>query len=60
VLPTHRIFVAVGAAADSDENEPELLDPVMLAGVAGTGSIRIIARFADPVSGPVRLIWSGF
>jgi hypothetical protein len=48
----------VSAAADSDENEPELLDPVMLAGVAG--SIRIIARFADPVSGPVRLIWSGF
>ena len=60
VLPTHRIFVAVAAAADADENDPELLDPVMLAGEATTGSIRIIARFATPVSGPVRLIWSGF
>jgi hypothetical protein len=60
VLPTHRIFVAIGAAADSDENEPELLDPVLLTGEAGTGSIRIVARFAAPVSGPVRLIWSAY
>jgi hypothetical protein len=58
VLPSHRIFVAVGPGADSDENEPELLDPVMLAGEAGAGTVRIIARFATPVSGPVRLIWS--
>jgi hypothetical protein len=60
VLPTHRVFVTLGPGADADENEPELLDPVMLAGESGTGSVRIIARFAEPVSGPVRLNWSAF
>jgi Collagen triple helix repeat (20 copies) len=60
VFPTHRVFVAPGACVDTDENDPELLDPVLLAGEAGAGTIRIIARFATPVSGPVRLIWSAF
>lgn len=60
VVPASRLFLALAPATDADENDPELIDLLSLAGTPTTDSILISASFAAPVSGPLKLNWSAF
>jgi hypothetical protein len=42
---------------DADVNDPELLGPVTLGAVPGSGQIEIVAAFLYPQSGPVPVNW---
>ena len=52
------ILVVLGAALDSDENSPELLDLVTLWGAAGIDQITVGATFDAPTSGSININWS--
>ena len=52
------ILVVLGAALDSDENSPELLDLVTLWGAGGTDQITVGATFDTPTSGSININWS--
>jgi hypothetical protein len=60
VVPTNRLFLTLAPASDADENDPELIDLLSLAGTPGTDSIFVTASFAAPVSGPLNFNWSAF
>ena len=51
------ILVVLGAALDSDENSPEMLDPVTIWGAAGTNQITVGATFDTPTSGSININW---
>jgi hypothetical protein len=60
VVPASRVYLTLAPAPDADENDPELIDLLSLAGTPGTDSIAVSASFAAPVSGPLNLNWSAF
>lgn len=57
VTAGQRVTVALAGAADSDENDPELLDVASLAAVAGSSTLTFTIAFAAPAAGPVKLNW---
>ena len=57
VTALNKIAAFLAPAADSDENEPEMLDLVALSAKAGAGNITFALSFSAPTSGPVKLLW---
>jgi hypothetical protein len=55
VTPASRIFVGLGTHTDADENDPELLDLVLLAAVPRTDAFDVIATFSMPTQGDIKL-----
>lgn len=40
-----------------DENEPDMLDLILMRAKAGTGTVEIVLTFLQRTSGPVKLLW---
>lgn len=60
VTGTSKIIAGLAPTLDSDENSPDLLPPMSLAGTPGTDTITFLMAFAEPVAGPIKLNWSAF
>lgn len=60
VTGTSKIIAILAPTLDSDENSPDLLPPMSLAGTPGTDTITFLMAFAEPVAGPIKLNWSAF
>jgi hypothetical protein len=58
VTSASRVQLGLAPAADTQENDPELLFPIALWARPAAGSLQIGAAFAHPVAGAVTLIWS--
>ena len=52
------VFPVVGAHADTDENDPELLDIGALAAIPGTDTLTFVLNFLTPTQGPIKMNWS--
>lgn len=58
VTGSSTIMVAIGAHADTDENEPDLLSVLSLAAVPGSGSFDVLITFSERHSGPINLLYT--
>lgn len=52
---TSKLQCWLAQGTDADENDPELLDVSALSARPGTGQLTIVASFATPTSGPIRI-----
>jgi hypothetical protein len=58
VTGSSRISLDLGSHADTDENDPELLDIGAISAIPGTNTITFILAFLTPTAGPIKLNWS--
>lgn len=58
VTGSSRVQLWLAPNDDTLENSPEMLDLVLISGTPGTGTIAVIATFAQLTTGPINLIWS--
>lgn len=58
VTGSSRIMLALAPAADTDENDPIMLDVASLSAAPGTDQITVSIAFAVPAQGAIKLNWS--
>jgi hypothetical protein len=58
VTPTNVVMIGLAPHSDSDENATDLIDLLSVSATPGTDEITVIASFATPHAGSIRLNWS--
>lgn len=60
VTPSAVIVCSIAPHDVTDENHPEFMSMLALAGAPGTDTITFSMAFGEPTSGPIKLNWSAF
>lgn len=62
ITPTSKVEVMLAPAEDTDENDPELLDLVVLHATPkpATGEIEFLITFSSPTSGPIPILYRSY